>query len=95
MGFCPWAAVAGDRGRSRLKLWQPNSRSHGRNVSFGNLLRILCSFASSLPRHSATLLKNKLLIFGGRRSSLYLSDMHILDLGKKVSARWMPWEGLF
>ncbi|NWU08513.1 TYW23 protein, partial [Cephalopterus ornatus] len=34
-----------------------------------------------LPRlgHSATLLKNKLLIFGGRRSSLYLSDMHILD----------------
>ncbi|XP_010289682.1 PREDICTED: kelch domain-containing protein 1-like, partial [Phaethon lepturus] len=36
-----------------------------------------------LPRlgHSATLLKNKLLIFGGRRNSLYLSDMHILDLG--------------
>ncbi|NXS62812.1 TYW23 protein, partial [Brachypteracias leptosomus] len=29
--------------------------------------------------HSATLLKNKLLIFGGRRTSLYLSDMHILD----------------
>ncbi|OXB65611.1 hypothetical protein ASZ78_011496 [Callipepla squamata] len=35
-----------------------------------------------LPRlgHSATLLKNKLLIFGGQRSCLYLSDMHILDL---------------
>ncbi|NXS10748.1 TYW23 protein, partial [Neodrepanis coruscans] len=34
-----------------------------------------------LPRlgHSATLLKNKLLIFGGRKTSLYLSDMHILD----------------
>ncbi|NXT23523.1 DRC7 protein, partial [Syrrhaptes paradoxus] len=34
-----------------------------------------------LPRlgHSATLLKNKLLFFGGRRTSLYLSDMHILD----------------
>ncbi|KFQ33713.1 tRNA wybutosine-synthesizing protein 2/3/4, partial [Merops nubicus] len=34
-----------------------------------------------LPRlgHSATLLKNKLLIFGGRRTSLYLSDMHVLD----------------
>ncbi|NXD75617.1 TYW23 protein, partial [Halcyon senegalensis] len=34
-----------------------------------------------LPRlgHSATLLKNKLLIFGGRRNSLYLSDMNILD----------------
>ncbi|OXB72014.1 UNVERIFIED_CONTAM: hypothetical protein H355_007825 [Colinus virginianus] len=41
-----------------------------------------------LPRlgHSATLLKNKLLIFGGQRSCLYLSDMHILDLGKKVCA---------
>ncbi|POI29561.1 hypothetical protein CIB84_006689, partial [Bambusicola thoracicus] len=41
-----------------------------------------------LPRlgHSATLLKNKLLIFGGQRSCLYLSDMHILDLGKKVFA---------
>ncbi|XP_055572615.1 uncharacterized protein LOC114015717 [Falco cherrug] len=36
-----------------------------------------------LPRfgHSATLLKNKLLIFGGRKTSFYLSDMHILDLG--------------
>ncbi|NWU90002.1 GACHH protein, partial [Upupa epops] len=34
-----------------------------------------------LPRfgHSATLLKNKVVIFGGRRTSLYLSDMHILD----------------
>ncbi|NXV08783.1 KEL2 protein, partial [Cettia cetti] len=34
-----------------------------------------------LPRlgHSATLLKNKLLIFGGRTTSLYLSDMYILD----------------
>ncbi|XP_030130613.4 uncharacterized protein [Taeniopygia guttata] len=36
-----------------------------------------------LPRlgHSATLLKNKLLIFGGQKTSVYLSDMHILDLG--------------
>ncbi|XP_068539207.1 uncharacterized protein [Anas acuta] len=36
-----------------------------------------------LPRfgHSATLLKNRLLIFGGQRTSLYFSDMHILDLG--------------
>lgn len=50
---------------------------------------VLCSLPSSLPRHSATLLKNKLLIFGGRRTSVYLSDMHILDLGKKVCARWM------
>ncbi|XP_039560916.1 rab9 effector protein with kelch motifs-like [Passer montanus] len=36
-----------------------------------------------LPRlgHSATLLKNKLVIFGGQRTSVYFSDMHILDLG--------------
>ncbi|KAL9849159.1 kelch domain-containing protein 2-like isoform 2-T2 [Geothlypis trichas] len=36
-----------------------------------------------LPRlgHSATLLKNKLVIFGGQKTSVYLSDMHILDLG--------------
>ncbi|NWI17020.1 RNGB protein, partial [Crypturellus soui] len=34
-----------------------------------------------LPRlgHSATLLGNKLLIFGGQRTSIYLNDMHILD----------------
>ncbi|NXA31758.1 RABEK protein, partial [Eudromia elegans] len=29
--------------------------------------------------HSATLLGNKLLIWGGQRTSIYLSDMHILD----------------
>lgn len=46
---------------------------------------MLCSLTASLPRHSATLLKNKLLIFGGRRASLYLSDMHILDLGKMAA----------
>ncbi|XP_042293713.1 uncharacterized protein LOC121914386 [Sceloporus undulatus] len=37
-----------------------------------------------LPRfgHSATLLRNKLVIFGGQRMSTYLNDIHILDLGK-------------
>ncbi|XP_066480080.1 uncharacterized protein [Tiliqua scincoides] len=36
-----------------------------------------------LPRfgHSATLLRNKLIIFGGQRTSRYLNDTHILDLG--------------
>uniref|UniRef100_A0A6J0TVA0 Uncharacterized protein isoform X2 n=1 Tax=Pogona vitticeps TaxID=103695 RepID=A0A6J0TVA0_9SAUR len=36
-----------------------------------------------LPRlgHSATLLRNKLLIFGGQKTSTYLNDTHILDLG--------------
>ncbi|KAM7164084.1 uncharacterized protein RBU57_008147 isoform 1-T1 [Macrochelys suwanniensis] len=36
-----------------------------------------------LPRlgHSATLLRNKLVIFGGQRTPLYLNDVHILDLG--------------
>ncbi|KAJ7345035.1 hypothetical protein JRQ81_000985 [Phrynocephalus forsythii] len=36
-----------------------------------------------LPRlgHSATLLRNKMIIFGGQRASTYLNDMHFLDLG--------------
>ncbi|XP_053154596.1 uncharacterized protein LOC128345924 isoform X2 [Hemicordylus capensis] len=36
-----------------------------------------------LPRlgHSATLLRNKLIVFGGQRTSVYLNDTHILDLG--------------
>ncbi|XP_069494103.1 rab9 effector protein with kelch motifs-like isoform X3 [Ambystoma mexicanum] len=36
-----------------------------------------------LPRfgHSATLLRNQVLIFGGRRPPVYLNDVHILDLG--------------
>ncbi|XP_061467818.1 probable serine/threonine-protein kinase DDB_G0272254 isoform X3 [Rhineura floridana] len=35
-----------------------------------------------LPRlgHSATLLRDKLIIFGGQRTSFYLNDTHILDL---------------
>uniref|UniRef100_A0A665UW88 Zgc:163014 n=2 Tax=Echeneis naucrates TaxID=173247 RepID=A0A665UW88_ECHNA len=36
-----------------------------------------------LPRfgHSATLLSQRLVIFGGRKSATYLNDLHILDLG--------------
>ncbi|XP_076834239.1 uncharacterized protein LOC143480428 isoform X2 [Brachyhypopomus gauderio] len=36
-----------------------------------------------LPRfgHSTTLLSNKLVIFGGRKSAAYLNDLHVLDLG--------------
>uniref|UniRef100_A0A673KGR8 Zgc:163014 n=1 Tax=Sinocyclocheilus rhinocerous TaxID=307959 RepID=A0A673KGR8_9TELE len=36
-----------------------------------------------LPRfaHSTTLLLNKMIIFGGRKSATYLNDLHILDLG--------------
>uniref|UniRef100_A0A3Q2PPV2 Zgc:163014 n=1 Tax=Fundulus heteroclitus TaxID=8078 RepID=A0A3Q2PPV2_FUNHE len=36
-----------------------------------------------LPRfgHSATLLGQKLIIFGGRKTAAYLNDLHILDLG--------------
>uniref|UniRef100_A0A8C2B8E9 Zgc:163014 n=1 Tax=Cyprinus carpio TaxID=7962 RepID=A0A8C2B8E9_CYPCA len=36
-----------------------------------------------LPRfgHSTTLLSNKMVIFGGRKTATYLSDLHILDLG--------------
>ncbi|XP_069008952.1 LOW QUALITY PROTEIN: rab9 effector protein with kelch motifs, partial [Embiotoca jacksoni] len=31
--------------------------------------------------HSATLLSQKLVIFGGRRTAAYLNDLHVLDLG--------------
>uniref|UniRef100_A0A667Y7R5 Zgc:163014 n=1 Tax=Myripristis murdjan TaxID=586833 RepID=A0A667Y7R5_9TELE len=31
--------------------------------------------------HSATLLSDKLLIFGGRKTATYLNDLHMLDLG--------------
>ncbi|XP_053290877.1 uncharacterized protein zgc:163014 [Pleuronectes platessa] len=36
-----------------------------------------------LPRfgHSATLLSQKLMIFGGRKTATYLNDLHVLDLG--------------
>nr|XP_015205842.1 PREDICTED: uncharacterized protein LOC102689185 [Lepisosteus oculatus] len=36
-----------------------------------------------LPRfgHTATLLMNKLIIFGGKKTPAYLSDLHIMDLG--------------
>ncbi|XP_029453509.1 protein GLUTELIN PRECURSOR ACCUMULATION 3-like isoform X2 [Rhinatrema bivittatum] len=36
-----------------------------------------------LPRfgHSATLLRNQLVIFGGQRTPAYLGDLHLLDLG--------------
>ncbi|TWW72148.1 rab9 effector protein with kelch motifs [Takifugu flavidus] len=36
-----------------------------------------------LPRfgHSATLMSDKLVIFGGRTTATYLNDLHILDLG--------------
>ncbi|XP_041668656.1 protein GLUTELIN PRECURSOR ACCUMULATION 3 isoform X2 [Cheilinus undulatus] len=36
-----------------------------------------------LPRfgHSATLILNKLIIFGGRKTATYLNDLHVLDLG--------------
>ncbi|KAK5614442.1 hypothetical protein CRENBAI_024355 [Crenichthys baileyi] len=36
-----------------------------------------------LPRfgHSATLLGQKLIVFGGRKTAAYLNDLHVLDLG--------------
>lgn len=33
-------------------------------------------------RHSATLMSQKLVIFGGRKTATYLNDLHILDLGR-------------
>ncbi|TSQ46674.1 Acyl-CoA-binding domain-containing protein 4 [Bagarius yarrelli] len=34
-----------------------------------------------LPRHSSTLLPDKLVIFGGQKTAAYLNDLYILDLG--------------
>lgn len=48
-----------------------------------NLSALISTIVSIvLNRHSATLLSNKLLIFGGRKTATYLNDVHILDLGK-------------
>lgn len=35
-----------------------------------------------LNSHSATLLSQRLIIFGGRKTATYLNDIHALDLGK-------------
>lgn len=35
-----------------------------------------------LNSHSATLLSQRLIIFGGRKTATYLNDLHALDLGK-------------
>uniref|UniRef100_A0A3P8UJS7 Zgc:163014 n=1 Tax=Cynoglossus semilaevis TaxID=244447 RepID=A0A3P8UJS7_CYNSE len=40
-----------------------------------------------LPRfHSATLLSQKLVIFGGRKTATYLNDLHVLDLFMEYTA---------
>ncbi|XP_078263148.1 uncharacterized protein LOC144597542 [Rhinoraja longicauda] len=36
--------------------------------------------------HSATLLSDKLILFGGSRSRVFLNDLHILDLGEEMPA---------
>lgn len=71
---------------------KPNSSSGGRlcsnalyiyNQEFGLWYQPIVEGEKPLPRfgHSATLLSNKLVIFGGRKTATYLSDIHILDLG--------------
>ena len=42
-------------------------------------------------RHSATLMSQKLVIFGGRKTATYLNDLHVLDLGKMMM-RWLDYE---
>lgn len=37
-------------------------------------------------RHSATLMSQKLIIFGGRKTATYLNDLHVLDLGKMADS---------
>uniref|UniRef100_A0A8C6T1N4 Zgc:163014 n=1 Tax=Neogobius melanostomus TaxID=47308 RepID=A0A8C6T1N4_9GOBI len=53
------------------------------NPEFGLWYQPIVEGEKPLPRfgHSATLLSNKLIIFGGRKTATYLSDLYILDLG--------------
>lgn len=53
------------------------------NPEFGLWYQPIVEGEKPLPRfgHSATLLSHKLIIFGGRKTATYLSDLHILDLG--------------
>lgn len=37
-------------------------------------------------RHTTTLLSQKLIIFGGRKTAAYFNDLHVLDLGKIKTA---------
>lgn len=53
---------------------------HPHSVLF--VLNIDPMFIFSSNRHSATLMSQKLIIFGGRKTATYLNDLHILDLGK-------------
>lgn len=41
-----------------------------------------------INRHSSTLLPNKLVIFGGRKTAAYLNDLYILDLGNVFIHFW-------
>ncbi|XP_033843634.1 uncharacterized protein zgc:163014 [Periophthalmus magnuspinnatus] len=53
------------------------------NPEFGLWYQPIVEGERPLPRfgHSATLLSQKLFIFGGRKTATYLNDLHILDLG--------------
>ncbi|XP_018619713.2 acyl-CoA-binding domain-containing protein 4 isoform X1 [Scleropages formosus] len=53
------------------------------NPEFGLWYQPIVEGDRPLPRfgHSATLLSNKLIIFGGRKTAAYFNDLHILDLG--------------
>lgn len=71
---------------------EPSSLSRERNCSnalyifnpeFGLWYQPIVEGEKPLPRfgHSATLLSQKLIIFGGRKTATYLNDLYILDLG--------------
>ncbi|XP_072313840.1 uncharacterized protein [Eucyclogobius newberryi] len=53
------------------------------NPEFGLWYQPIVEGQKPLPRfgHSATLLSQRLIIFGGRNTAAYLNDLHILDLG--------------
>ncbi|KAM6912514.1 uncharacterized protein FYW49_011015 isoform 2-T2 [Xenentodon cancila] len=71
---------------------QPSSSSEDKSCSnalyifnpeYGLWYQPIVEGNKPLPRfgHSATLLSEKLVIFGGRKTAAYLNDLHVLDLG--------------
>lgn len=55
---------------------------HQNTVFFILNINVMLTFVWN--RHSATLMSQKLVIFGGRKTATYLNDLHVLDLGKMM-----------
>lgn len=64
---------------------------HGLGRLFSTILQLdtlewnsIAKIAILFGSHSATVMLQKLVIFGGRKTATYLNDLHILDLGTNL-----------